>query len=204
MVPLWSFGIYTPSQGGSSWRHRLHPSIIVVITIFHVPSFLSRCRSGRPASLPGILQYGFWKPNLVFKTHIRFLTKYGFYSKPVCVFWKLNLIFKTQMWFLITHFKFGIFFANSVNFEIIVKTRFGFQDTNLDLKNRIWFYMKTKCGFLIWKTVFESRPGDAGLEKLSTSWVKNGEKLIMSSTPAPPNPEYGIGGVPTPIYEVRI
>ena len=105
-------------------------------------------------SLPGILQYGFWKPNLVFKTHIRFLTKYGFYSKPVCVFWKLNLIFKTQMWFLITHFKFGIFFANSVNFEIIVKTRFGFQNTNLDLKNRIWFYMKTKCGFLIWKTVF--------------------------------------------------
>ena len=60
------------------------------------------------------------------------------------------------MWFLITHFKVGIFFANSVNFEIIVKTRFGFQNTNLDLKNRIWFYDENQMWFFL-NTDFETQ-----------------------------------------------
>ena len=84
---------------------------------------------------------------------------------------------KHKCGFLITHFKFGNFFANSVNFEIIIKTKFGFQNTHLDFKNRIWFLkskfkkphfndenqmwffeiriLKTEFGFQNTNTVFE-------------------------------------------------
>jgi len=69
------------------------------------------------------------------------------------------------------------FFANSVNFEIIIKTKFGFPNTHLDFKNRIWFLkskfkkphfndenqmwffeiriLKTEFGFQNTNTVFE-------------------------------------------------
>ena len=88
-------------------------------------------------------------------------TEFGFQNTHT-VFNEIRVSFKIRMCVLKTKFDFQntnvvfdhtfqirYFFANSVNFEIIVKTRFGFQNTNLDLKNRMWFYMKTKCGFLI-------------------------------------------------------
>ena len=71
--------------------------------------------------------YGFQNTHTVFN-EMRLLIK-----NQMCVL-KTKFGFQNTNVVLITHFKFGIFFANSVNFEIIIKTQiwfskhtFGFQ-----------------------------------------------------------------------------